>query len=227
VTGRFDRGLTVFQNPIGRPHPECARRHWNCLQNGWLDGAPIGPYPRPIYIAATAEAMAKGDTRGAWRVDVAFDPFSKGTLEQCPTTAIDSSSGSMKPINLRIRRGTECIAPRAKSHREIGSRVVEMRALAFISSSPNLQTCHDCTAEYRRQEVLRAAIRRPEPRYRAPHDLRARVIASIQSQTDVLCRAPWWRGGITGWLGAGVSLALATSLLSVVTCLASRRFSGS
>jgi anti-sigma factor RsiW len=92
-----------------------------------------------------------------------------------------------------------------------------MRALAFISSSPNLQTCHDCTAEYLRQEVLRAAIRRPEPRYRAPHDLRARVIASIQSQTDVLCRAPWWRGGITGWLGAGVSLALATSLLSVVT----------
>jgi hypothetical protein len=52
-------------------------------------------------------------------------------------------------------------------------------------------TVHDCTAEYLRQEVLRAAIRRPEPRYRAPHDLRARVIASIQSQTDVLCRAPW------------------------------------
>jgi anti-sigma factor RsiW len=31
----------------------------------------------------------------------------------------------------------------------------------------HMQTCHDCTAEYRRQEALRAAIRRPEPRYRA------------------------------------------------------------
>lgn len=55
----------------------------------------------------------------------------------------------------------------------------------------HMQTCHDCTAEYRRQEALRAAIRRPEPRYRAPHDLRARVTASIRLQTDALCQAPW------------------------------------
>ena len=80
----------------------------------------------------------------------------------------------------------------------------------------HMQTCHDCTAEYRRQEALRAAIRRPEPRYRAPHDLRARVTASIRLQTDVLCQVPWWRGAVTGWLGTGVSLALAASLFFVV-----------
>src|SRR5271169_2507036 len=48
----------------------------------------------------------------------------------------------------------------------------------------HMQTCHDCTAEYRGQEALRAAIRRSEPRYRAPHDLRARIITAIQLQTD-------------------------------------------
>jgi anti-sigma factor (TIGR02949 family) len=80
----------------------------------------------------------------------------------------------------------------------------------------HMQTCHDCTAEYRRQEALRAAIRRPEPRYRAPHDLRARITASIRLQTDVLCQVPWWRGAVTGWLGTGVSLALAASLFFVV-----------
>ena len=80
----------------------------------------------------------------------------------------------------------------------------------------HMQTCHDCTAEYRRQEALRAAIRRPEPRYRAPHDLRARVITAIRWQTDLSCRAPWWRGAVTGWMGTGVSLALAASLLFVV-----------
>jgi anti-sigma factor RsiW len=80
----------------------------------------------------------------------------------------------------------------------------------------HMQACHGCTAEYRRQEALRAAIRRLEPRYRAPHDLRAHVTASVRMQTDVSCRAPWWRGGVTGWLGTGVSLALATSLFFVV-----------
>ena len=37
----------------------------------------------------------------------------------------------------------------------------------------HMQVCPDCTAEYRKQGALRAAIRRSEPRYRAPHDLRA------------------------------------------------------
>ena len=80
----------------------------------------------------------------------------------------------------------------------------------------HMQTCHDCTAEYRRQEALRAAIRRPEARYRAPHDLRARVISAIRWQTDLSWRAPWWRGAVTGWMGTAVSLALAASLLLVV-----------
>jgi anti-sigma factor (TIGR02949 family) len=44
----------------------------------------------------------------------------------------------------------------------------------------HMQVCRDCTAEYRRQETLRAAIRRPEPRYCAPHDLRVRVITAIR-----------------------------------------------
>jgi anti-sigma factor (TIGR02949 family) len=44
----------------------------------------------------------------------------------------------------------------------------------------HMQTCRDCTAEYRRQGPLRAAIRRSEPRYRAPQELRARVITAIR-----------------------------------------------
>ena len=80
----------------------------------------------------------------------------------------------------------------------------------------HMQVCPDCTAEYRKQGALRAAIRRSEPRYRAPHDLRSRIITAIRVQTDVLCRAPWWRGAVTGWMGTGVSLALAASLLFVV-----------
>jgi anti-sigma factor RsiW len=80
----------------------------------------------------------------------------------------------------------------------------------------HMQVCPDCTAEYRKQGALRAAIRRSEPRYRAPHDLRSRIITAIRVQTDVSCRAPWWRGAVTGWMGTGVSLALAASLLFVV-----------
>ena len=85
-----------------------------------------------------------------------------------------------------------------------------------IRVKTHMQTCRDCTAEYRGQEALRAAIHRPEPRYRAPHDLRARVITAIRLQRDVSCRAPWWRRAVTGWMGTGVSLALAASLLFVV-----------
>jgi anti-sigma factor (TIGR02949 family) len=79
----------------------------------------------------------------------------------------------------------------------------------------HMQACQDCTAEYRRQGALRAAIRRSEPRYRAPHDLRVRVITAIQLQTDAPGRAPWWRGAVIGWMSTGVSLALAASLLFV------------
>src|SRR5258705_12516358 len=75
----------------------------------------------------------------------------------------------------------------------------------------HMQTCRDCTAEYRRQEALRAAIHRPEPRYRAPHDLRARVITAIRLQTDVSCRAPLWQRSVHGWMGAGEPLAWAAS----------------
>src|ERR1700730_9242400 len=64
----------------------------------------------------------------------------------------------------------------------------------------HMQVCPDCTAEYRKQGALRAAIRRSEPRYRAPHVLRSRIITAIRVQTDVLCRAPWWRGAVTGWM---------------------------
>jgi anti-sigma factor (TIGR02949 family) len=80
----------------------------------------------------------------------------------------------------------------------------------------HMQACRDCTAEYRRQGALRTAIRRSEPRYRAPQDLRARVITAIRLQTDMSCRAPWWRGAVTAWMGTGVSLALAASLLFVI-----------
>ena|SRR5438128_8022716 len=72
-----------------------------------------------------------------------------------------------------------------------------------IRVETHMQACRDCTTEYRRQGALRAAIRRSEPRYRAPHDLRARVITAIRLQTDVPCRAPWWRErSPVGWARA-------------------------
>src|SRR5260370_29243394 len=77
----------------------------------------------------------------------------------------------------------------------------------------HMQSCRDCTAEYRRQGALRAAIRRSEPRYRAPQDLRARVITAIRLQPEMSCRAPWWRGAVTDLIGTGVSLALAANLV--------------
>src|SRR6266850_3058314 len=80
----------------------------------------------------------------------------------------------------------------------------------------HMQGCRDCTADYRRQGALRTAIRRSDPRYRAPHDLRARVITAIRLQTDMSSRAPRWRGEVTAWMGTGVSLALAASLLFVI-----------
>ena len=92
----------------------------------------------------------------------------------------------------------------------------ELDLADVVRVETHMQTCQDCTAEYRRQGALRAAIRRSEPRYRAPHDLRARVITAIRLQTDVPCRAPWWRGAVTGWMGTGVSLALAAGLLFVI-----------
>ena len=85
-----------------------------------------------------------------------------------------------------------------------------------IRVETHMQACRDCTTEYRRQGALRAAIRRSEPRYRAPEDLRARVITAIRLQTDVSCRAPWYRCAVTGGMGTGVSLALAASLLFVI-----------
>jgi anti-sigma factor RsiW len=80
----------------------------------------------------------------------------------------------------------------------------------------HMQACHDCKAEYRRQSALAAATRRLQGKYRAPRGLRARVSASIRMQEHLSCRAPWWRGAVTGWMGTGVSLALAASLLFVV-----------
>ena len=92
----------------------------------------------------------------------------------------------------------------------------ELDLADVVRVETHMQTCQDCTAEYRRQGALRAAIRRSDPRYRAPHDLRERVITAIRLQTDVPWRTPWWRGAVTGWMGTGVSLALAASLLFVI-----------
>jgi anti-sigma factor RsiW len=80
----------------------------------------------------------------------------------------------------------------------------------------HMQACRDCTADYRRPGTLRTAIRRSDPRYRALHDLRERVITAIRLQTVMSRRAPRWRGAVTAWMGTGVSLALAASLLFVI-----------
>src|SRR4029077_5562062 len=46
--------------------------------------------------------------------------------------------------------------------------------------------------------------------------LRERVITAIRLQTDMSRRAPRRRGAVTAWMGTGVSLALAASLLFVI-----------
>ena len=62
--------------------------------------------------------------------------------------------------------------------------------------------------KYRGRGHLRSAIRRPEPRYRAPHDLRAGS-APRSGCKQTVCRGFVVAGSVTGWLGTGVSLALA------------------
>ena len=79
----------------------------------------------------------------------------------------------------------------------------------------HMQVCPDCTAEYRKQGALRAAIRRSEPRYRAPHDLRAGHHRNPVANRRVVPGSVVGRA-VTGWMGTGVSLALAASLLFVV-----------
>jgi anti-sigma factor RsiW len=80
----------------------------------------------------------------------------------------------------------------------------------------HMQVCPRLYGRVPEAGALRTAIRRSEPRYRAPQDLRARVITAIRLQTDMSCRAPWWRGAVTAWMGTRVSLALAASLLFVI-----------
>jgi len=94
-----------------------------------------------------------------------------------------------------------------------------------VGVETHMQVCPDCTAEYRKQGALRAAICRSEPRYRAPHDLRARIITALRLQTDVSCRAPWWRGAVTGWMGRACHWPWQQVCCLSSRCLASRQFS--
>src|SRR5262249_48952306 len=94
----------------------------------------------------------------------------------------------------------------------------ELDAANAVQFERHLETCPACAAEYRRQQALRAAMRRPELFHRAPEALRQRIEAGIPLPGPrPVNRAPWWQRLFGDWrLGAGSSLALAASLLLFV-----------
>ena len=96
----------------------------------------------------------------------------------------------------------------------------ELDAVNAVQFERHLEGCPACTAEYRKQQALRAAIRQPAMFFRAPDHLRGAIEraipAPVGSAGATLLR---WRRLFGDWrLGAGTSLALAASLaLLIVT----------
>lgn len=98
----------------------------------------------------------------------------------------------------------------------------ELDVVGALAFEAHLKECPDCAAEYRRQQTIRAALRQPEMRDRAPDALRQRIMASLQPPA-----VPWWRRLLGQWgpgrwrlgdwrLGGAGAAALAMALLLLV-----------
>ncbi|MGO4129546.1 anti-sigma factor [Inquilinus sp. YAF38] len=90
----------------------------------------------------------------------------------------------------------------------------ELDVVGALAFEAHLKDCPACAAEYRRQQAIRAALRRPELRDRAPDALRRKLEAALQPATE-----PWWRRLASGWRwgGAGAAaLAMALMLILVL-----------
>ena len=90
----------------------------------------------------------------------------------------------------------------------------ELDVVGALAFEAHLKECPACAAEYRRQQAIRMALRRPELRDRAPEALRRKLEAALQPPS-----VPWWRRflGDWRWGGAGAAvLAMALMLLVVL-----------
>jgi len=90
----------------------------------------------------------------------------------------------------------------------------ELDVVGALAFEAHLKECPACAAEYRRQQAIRAALRRPELRDRAPDALRRRIQAALEAPA-----VPWWRRLLGDWRlgGAGAAvLAMALALLVVL-----------
>jgi hypothetical protein len=72
----------VFQHPIGTP-PQCRGKDWNCAQNSWLNGVPLGadrdptlgPISRYYQSSGTRTAFSAIDrhpTICGWPIHMSF-----------------------------------------------------------------------------------------------------------------------------------------------------------
>jgi anti-sigma factor RsiW len=93
----------------------------------------------------------------------------------------------------------------------------ELDVVGALAFEAHLKECPACAAEYKRQQEIRAALRSPAMRERAPDALRRRIAALAEDAPE-----PWWRrllGGLTfsprQWGGAGAA-ALVTALALLI-----------
>lgn len=95
-----------------------------------------------------------------------------------------------------------------------GSLDGEIDVVNALRLEEHLKQCAACSAEYGRQQELRAAIRQPLMRHRAPEHLRQRIETAIASSpTRRPAQRQWWQRLFADWrVGAGASLAFAASL---------------
>ncbi|WP_395681018.1 anti-sigma factor family protein [Inquilinus sp.] len=85
----------------------------------------------------------------------------------------------------------------------------ELDVVGALAFEAHLKECPACAAEYRRQQAIRTALRRPELRDRAPDALRRRIEAALQPPS-----VPWWRRFLSDWrLGGAGAAALAMALM--------------
>ena len=95
----------------------------------------------------------------------------------------------------------------------------ELDVVGALAFEAHLKECPACAAEYRQQQAIRAALRRPEMRDRAPDALRQRIIESLQPAAEPVpsplpATMPWWRRLLGDWrLGGAGAAALAMALM--------------
>lgn len=89
----------------------------------------------------------------------------------------------------------------------------ELDVVGALAFEAHLKDCPACAAEYRRQQAIRAALRRPEMRDRAPDALRQRIEAMVPRPER------WWQRLMRGWRWGGAGAAALAMALALVVML--------